>query len=136
MKNTSIVKYLGDLRTEAIHQYSKTKIITDAPLDNHGKAEAFSPTDLLATSLASCLLTIVGIAAENHQFSIIGTKAEVCKIMGTEPRRVKEIIIELYFPEEKYSDKQKRIIEQSAKSCPVFQSLHPEMDIKMLFHYK
>jgi len=133
---TSIVEYLGDLRTEAIHLHSKTKIITDAPLDNHGKAEAFSPTDLLATSLASCLLTIVGIAAENYQFSIIGTKAEVFKIMGTEPRRVKEIIIELYFPEEEYSEKQKRIIEQSAKSCPVFQSLHPEIDIKMHFHYK
>ncbi len=133
---TSVVEYVGNLRTQAVHLYSKNKIITDAPLDNKGKAEAFSPTDLLATSLASCVLTILGIAAENHQFSILGTKAEVCKIMGTEPRRVKEIIIDLIFPEEQYSEKQKRVIEYSAQTCPVFQSLHPEINIKIHFHYK
>jgi uncharacterized OsmC-like protein len=90
--------YLGDLRTEAEHLQSGNKLITDAPLDNNGKGEAFSPTDLLAASLGSCMLTIMGIAARTHNMSIEGTIASITKIMAAEPRRVSEIHIEVKFP--------------------------------------
>lgn len=120
--------YLGNLRTEIEHLQSGNKIITDAPLDNNGKGEFFSPTDMFASSLGSCMLTIMGIAANTHGFSIDGTRLEIEKIMAANPRRVAEIKIDLYFPEGvEYSDKQKRIIEASAKTCPVANSLHPDV---------
>ena len=95
---TSKVIYLGGLRTNSTHLQSGIEIITDAPLDNQGKGEAFSPTDLMATSLANCMLTIMGIAARTHEIDIDGTTAEVTKIMAAEPRRVAEIHINLHFP--------------------------------------
>ncbi|HNG89903.1 MAG TPA: hypothetical protein PK858_06850, partial [Saprospiraceae bacterium] len=88
---TSTVEYLGELRTEATHLYSGTKIITDAPLDNQGRAEAFSPTDLCATSLASCMMTIMGISARNHDLEMTGAKAEITKIMASDPRRIARV---------------------------------------------
>ena len=124
---TSEVIYEKDLRTTATHLQSKVSIITDAPVDNHGRGEAFSPTDLLATSLASCMLTIMGISCKKHGFSIDGTKAVVTKVMGTEPRRVIEIIIELFFPPNNYTDKQKQIIKYITENCPVAKSLHPDL---------
>ncbi len=119
--------YLGELRTEATHLLSGTKIITDAPPDNNGKGEAFSPTDLVATALASCMVTIMGIAARGHGFNIDGAKMSITKIMTTEPpRRIAEIIIDLTFPTD-YPDQVKRIIDHTAKNCPVALSLHPDV---------
>lgn len=126
--------YLGDLRTEATHVRSGEKIITDAPLDNQGKGEYFSPTDMLAAALGSCMLTIMGIAARTHGFSIDGTDIKITKVMGTAPRRVVEIIVELFFPNE-YSDKEKKIIELSARECPVANSLHPDLKQTLIFHF-
>ena len=129
--------YLGNLRTEIEHLQSGTKIITDAPLDNHGKGESFSPTDLFASSFASCMLTIMGISAEGYGFNIEGTTVETEKIMGTDPRRVVEIRVDVYFPEgAEYTDKQKRVIESAARTCPVSNSLSPEIKKIVTFHYR
>lgn len=127
MKETSQIIYTGNLRTEATHIRSGNKLITDAPPDNKGKGEAFSPTDLLATSLGSCMLTIMGISAREHGFNIDGTRVSIWKIMESNPRRVGEIKVELTFPKNNYSDKEKRIIEKIAHSCPVYLSLHPDL---------
>ncbi len=123
-----ITVYKGNLRTEITHEQSGTKIITDAPLDNHGKGESFSPTDLFASSLGSCILTIMGITAHIHGFNIDGTTITTEKIMGTEPRRVAEIIINFKFPDGiEYSAKEKKLLEAAAMSCPVANSLNPEI---------
>lgn len=127
--------YLGDLRTEATHVRSGQKIITDAPVDNQGKGEYFSPTDLLATALGSCMLTIMGIAARTHGFDIDGTDVKITKVMGTNPRRVVEVVVELNFPKD-YTAKEKRFIEVSAKECPVANSLHPDLKQTIIFNYK
>ncbi|HOZ15013.1 MAG TPA: OsmC family protein [Tenuifilaceae bacterium] len=132
---TSRIIYLGDLRTEAEHVRSGNKLITDAPVDNNGKGEFFSPTDLLATSLGACMVTIMGMSAKTHGFNIDGTKISVQKIMGTNPRRVVEIVIDLYFPHNNYSAKEKKIIELAAKECPVAQSLHSDLKQIINFHY-
>ncbi len=125
---TSTVVYQGDLRTIATHLQSGSVIETDAPIDNNGKGERFSPTDLVATALASCMLTIMGIAARSHGFSIEGTKCSVTKIMIADPRRIGEIIVQMEFPKEnEYDSKAQAIIERSALTCPVFESLHPEL---------
>lgn len=124
---TSQVTYLENLRTTAVHLSSGNKIVTDAPVDNHGKGEAFSPTDLTATSLASCMLTIIGLGADSHEFNIDGTKAEVTKIMGTNPRRIVEIIINITFPPNNYTDKQKEFFKRTSETCPVAKSLHPDI---------
>jgi len=132
---TSKVKYIGELRTEATHLYSGVSINTDAPLDNQGKAEFFSPTDLAATSLATCGLTIMGIAARTHGFSIDGTEATVTKIMYSDPRRIGEIHIDYHFPDNNYSDKEKKIIEIAGRTCPVAMSLHPDLKQVLRFHF-
>lgn len=126
-------KYLGDLRTESVHLQSGNKLITDAPTDNQGRGEAFSPTDLLATAFGACVLTIMGIAAQTHGFNIDGTEVETTKVMGTEPRRIVELITTFKFPHNNYSAKHKKILELTAKECPVFNSLHP--DIKKTVSY-
>lgn len=118
--------YLGDLRTEATHLQSGTKIITDAPTDNQGKGEAFSPTDLLAESLASCMLTTMAIIGRNHDINIDGTTCEVTKIMAPNPRRVAEVVINFKFQKE-YDDKDRKILEAAAYGCPVAVSLHPDL---------
>jgi len=118
--------YLGGLRTEATHLQSGTKIITDAPVDNHGKGEAFSPTDLLAESLAGCMLTTMAIAGNTHGINIDGATAEVTKVMAPNPRRVAEVIVDLKFPAD-YTDKEKKILELAATTCPVHISLHPDV---------
>jgi len=118
--------YLGGLRTEATHLQSGTKIITDAPTDNKGKGEAFSPTDLLAESLAGCMLTTMGIAADAHGIDMNGTECEVTKIMAANPRRVAEVVTNLKFPKE-YTDLEKNILEKAALTCPVAVSLHPDV---------
>lgn len=125
---TSKVIYKGELRTEATHLRSGTVIETDAPLDNNGKGERFSPSDLVATALASCMLTIMGIAARTHNINITGTECEVEKIMVTDPRRIGEVKINMHFPQtENYTDKEKKILEHAAMTCPVIESLHPDI---------
>ncbi len=118
--------YLGGLRTEATHLQSGTKIITDAPIDNHGKGEAFSPTDLLAEALAGCMLTTMAIIGNSHGIVIDGTTAEVTKVMASNPRRVAEVVVDLKFPAD-YTDKEKSILEHAALTCPVAVSLHPDV---------
>ncbi len=127
------IDYLGDLRTKAKHLQSGSEFITDAPSDNQGKGEAFSPTDLLATSLGTCAITTIGIAARTHGFSIDGSQVRVTKIMASEPRRVGKVIVELIFPAMNYSEKQKEIIRRAAEYCPVNRSLSPEL--KQTFIY-
>jgi putative redox protein len=132
---TSKITYNGGLRTSAVHERSGNEIITDAPVDNKGKGEAFSPTDLLATSLGNCMLTIIGIAAAEHGFNIDGTTCEITKIMAEGPRRVAEIVAVLSFPAQDYTEKDKKIIERSALTCPVFYSLHPDLKKTISFNY-
>jgi putative redox protein len=118
--------YLGDLRTEATHVQSGTKIITDAPVDNQGKGEAFSPTDLLSASLASCMLTIMGIKARAHNIDIDNTKCSVTKVMAADPRRVAEIVISFKFPKQ-YTEQEQAMLERAALTCPVYYSVHEDL---------
>lgn len=125
--------YRGNLRTEALHVKSGQKIITDAPLDNQGKGEAFSPTDLLSASLGSCMLTLMGIAARTHQIDIEGATMKITKVMASNPRRVAEVIIEFTIAGKSFSEKEKKILEKAALTCPVALSLHP--DLKQTVHF-
>jgi putative redox protein len=127
--------YLGGLRTEATHVQSGTKIITDAPVDNQGKGEAFSPTDLLSASLASCMLTIMGIKARTLNIDIDNTKCSVTKIMAANPRRVAEIVISFKFPKQ-YSAGDKNILEQAALTCPVYYSVHEDLKKTINFSWQ
>lgn len=132
---TAEITYLGDLRTQAKHQLSSNLVITDAPLDNQGKGEAFSPTDLMSTSLGCCMLTIIGIAAKTHEFDIDGTIVQITKIMQAHPRKVAEIKVDFKLPANHYSEKQKSIIENAARTCPVALSLHPDVIQTLTFSY-
>ena len=134
MKTSKII-YLGDLQTEATHLSSGIKIITDPPIDNNGKGLAFSPTDLLATSLGSCMLTIMGIAAKTHTINIDGTTIEITKKMEANPRRVGEIIVEFNIPNKNYTQKEKSILENAAITCPVAKSLNTELKQTVIFNY-
>lgn len=126
---TSKVVYLNELRTEATHLSSGTKIITDAPVDNRGKGQAFSPTDTAATSLATCMLTMLGIYSQDHGINMTGSSAGVTKVMSKEgPRRIVQIDVDLQITTEKLLDEnQKVIFERIAKTCPVALSLHPDI---------
>jgi putative redox protein len=126
MANFELI-YIGDLRCKAVHLKSGSGIITDAPTDNMGKGEAFSPTDLTAASLGVCMLTTVGISAQKNNYSIDGARAEVTKIMAANPRRIAEIVVDLYFPANSYTENQKKMIETAALHCPVAKSLHPDL---------
>lgn len=127
--------YCGNLRTEATHLQSGKKILTDAPVDNKGKGEAFSPTDLLASALGSCILTIIGISAEAYNFSIEGTKVEITKTMISNPRRIGELEVIINFVHNNFSAREKRLIESAARTCPVGKSLHPEIKDTIIFNY-
>ena len=131
---TSKVIYKGSLRTEATHLRSGNTIITDAPTDNKGKGEAFSPTDLVATALASCMLTIMGIKADEMNINIDGTTAEIEKIMGSGPRRIAQLIIVINIPIST-DQKTKNILEKVALACPVDKSLSDSMirDVKFIW---
>ncbi len=132
---TSTVVYQGSLRTEATHLQSGATILTDAPTDNHGKGEAFSPTDLVATALAACMATIMGIAAQTHGIALEGTRLEVTKKMVSDPRRIGEIVVDVRYPEGLIlSEKEKTVLEKAALSCPVLESLHPDCRKTVLFH--
>jgi putative redox protein len=129
------IHYPGNLRTQATHVASGVEIITDAPLDNHGKGESFSPTDLLCSSLGSCMLTLMGIAANTHSIDLVGTDVSVTKIMASNPRKVGEIKLTIYFPKNNYSDKEKKILELAALTCPVYLSLHDSVIKTVEFIY-
>lgn len=132
-KQTSKVIYKGSLRTEAEHLSSGTQIITDAPTDNHGKGEAFSPTDLVATALASCMLTIMGIVANRSEINVEGASAAVTKVMASNPRRIAEIHVTITMPANNFSDKEKQLLENAAHTCPVAKSL--DKDLKQVVNF-
>ncbi len=133
---TSEVVYTGQLRTQATHLRSGSQIITDAPTDNRGKGEAFSPTDLVATALASCMLTIMGIRALDHGWDIAGTRASVRKIMASNPRRIARIEIEIFMPSGKsWTDAQRHTLEEATHTCPVCRSLHPDTEVHVQIHW-
>lgn len=132
---TSKVTYLGDLRTSSIHLQSGSEIISDAPLDNNGKGEAFSPTDTVANGLASCMFTVMGIKAREMGVDFSGSTAEVTKIMAAEPRRISEIHITFQMNLEA-DDKTKTILERTGMTCPVHYSLHPDIKKEITFNWK
>ena len=128
---TSTVSYQGNLRTLCTHIQSQSVIETDAPVDNQGKGERFSPTDLLATSLAACMLTVMGIKAASLQIALDGFNIEVVKVMASEPRRVSEIKLTMKVPKhlQQLDEKNKTILKRTAETCPVFQSIHPSIQV-------
>lgn len=133
---TIFSRYEGELRCFARHQASGSELKTDAPVDNHGLGEDFSPTDLVATALANCMLTLMGIYARKNQIAIEHTEAQVTKIMGGPPRKIKEIQIEFFFPESiQLTSEQKEALELAARTCPVSLSIHPEITQTLAFHY-
>lgn len=133
---TSKVLYVGELRTVCEHLASSSSIETDAPIDNHGKGEKFSPTDLVATSLASCMLTVIGLSGQTLGFSIDGATASVEKFMGTDPRRIVKIRIIIDFPGMSFSEREQQIIRHAARLCPVGQSLHPDLEQEIIFNFE
>lgn len=132
---TSRVNYLGLLRTESTHIRSGEKYITDAPIDNNGQGAYFSPTDLVATGLANCMLTLMGIAMQNRNIDLGKIGVDVTKIMGSDPRRIVEIVVKMKIENMGFDDKTKRILEQAALTCPVAKSLHPDIKQQITFEY-
>lgn len=134
---TAKIVYQGDLRTCCEHMQSGTQIETDAPKDNQGKGERFSPTDLVATALGACMVSIMGIAARTHTIHLGGITADIEKIMIADPmRRIAEIKAYLHFENgEQYTDKEKMILERAAMTCPVFLSLHPDVKKTVEFNW-
>ena len=130
---TSTVKYEGSLRTTCTHVRSGSSFETDAPVDNNGKGERFSPTDLTATSLATCMLTVMGIKAEKMDVDMTGMSAEVEKIMKQEPRRIGGINLRFHIPRELHSadDKTRQILKHTGDTCPVRFSLHPDIEVNI-----
>jgi len=134
---TSTVTYKGALRTEMMHNLSGSLIENDAPVDNHGKGERFSPTDMVATALGSCMLTTMGIKADSMGLDITGSSVEITKIMNLEPRRIGGIKAYITMAEGIVADeKQKEILEKTARTCPVERSLHSDMELDIQFTWK
>ena len=134
---TSTVVYEGNLRTIATHLQSGTVIETDAPVDNQGKGERFSPSDLVATALGTCMLTIMGMKARDMQIDLNGTKIEIQKIMKSDPRRIGGINLTFSFPPElTLSEKERLILERAADTCPVIYSIHPEIEVHVVFKWE
>lgn len=133
---TAHIYYKGDLRTEITHNNSGSIIQTDAPLDNHGKGELFSPTDMTAASLAACMITLMGITANTHNFLLGKVEADINKIMASNPRRIDKIQINLRFPDSEYDDKQKTFLKTAALNCPVAKSLHPDIVQDITFSFE
>ena len=126
--------YEGGLHCSMVHEPSGATLSTDAPVDNNGKGEAFSPTDLCVTALASCAMTIIGIYGKMHNVDVVGTEIEVAKTMSANPRRIGKIEVTFIMPDREYTDKQKTMIERAAHTCPVHLSLHP--DVEQVFTFK
>ncbi|MCY1500956.1 OsmC-like protein [compost metagenome] len=132
---TSKVTYLGDLRTSSIHLQSGTEILSDAPTDNHGKGEAFSPTDLLANALGSCMVSIMAIKSKDMNLDLVGSTVEVTKIMQAEPRKIAKIEIVMNMSVS-VDEKAKTILERTAMNCPVLLSLNPDIEKAITFNWK
>ena len=132
--STAKVTYLGNLRTENEHLKSGNKFITDAPTDNNGKGEAFSPTDTVATGLANCMITVMGIKARDLQVNMDGTTAIVTKTMAADPRRISKIEVILDFPAG-IEENARKILENTARTCPVLYSLHPNIEKVITFNW-
>jgi uncharacterized OsmC-like protein len=131
---TSQIIYKGELRTNATHIQSGTIIETDAPSDNQGKGERFSPTDLVAAALGTCMVTTMAIKARTMDIELAGTRLEVTKIMVSDPRRIGKIIVHVFFPQGlSIDEKQKDLLERTARTCPVERTLHPEVELEMEF---
>jgi putative redox protein len=130
------IAYEGQLRCKAVHGPSECHVVTDAPVDNHGKGAHFSPTDLVATALGTCTLTLLGIVADRHGISLEGTTVKVEKHMVAEPvRRIGRLPVDIYMGqpiEDKYKDR----LVRAAETCPVKQSVHPDIDLRINFHWK
>jgi uncharacterized OsmC-like protein len=135
MMPTSKVTYLGELRTSSLHLQSGSEIISDAPIDNNGKGEAFSPTDTVANGLASCMFTVMGIKAREMGVDFSGSTADVTKVMAAEPRRISEIHVTFNMSIEA-DEKTKTILERTALTCPVHYSLHPDIKREIVFNWK
>lgn len=133
--NTAAARYAGQLRTEATHVASGTTIHTDAPTDNHGRGEAFSPTDLVSTALGACMMTIMGIVAERHQLDLVNSTYDVVKHMSTDsPRRIAQIDVLFRLPAALDPDS-RTLLERAARTCPVTLSLHPDIRQNVVFEY-
>lgn len=132
---TSKVTYIGDLRTTSVHLQSGTEILSDAPKDNHGKGEAFSPTDLVANSLATCMISIMGIKSRDLNIDLTDSTVEVTKIMQAEPRKIAKIIA-VFNMSVAVDEKAKTILERAAMTCPVLLSLHPDIEKEVTFNWK
>lgn len=132
---TSKVTYLGNLRTSCEHLQSGTKIITDAPTDNHGKGEAFSPTDLVATAYASCMITIIGIYCNTHGYSFQHAEAEVTKIMASNPRRIAKVEILLDVSGNGWNVETQKKIENAGRACPVAKTLEGNVEAEVVFKF-
>ena len=132
---TSRITYLGDLRTSSIHLQSGTEILSDAPTDNHGRGEAFSPTDLVANALGSCMISIMAIKSKDLDIDLVGSTVSVTKIMQAEPRKIAKIItvVEMSIAT---TEKNKIILERAAMTCPVFLSLNPDIEKEISFNWK
>lgn len=132
---TSKVTYLGDLRTSSVHLQSGTEILSDAPTDNHGKGEAFSPTDLLANALGSCMVSIMAIKSKDMDINLVGSTVEVTKIMQAEPRKIAKIEIVMNMSVAA-DEKTRTILERTAMNCPVLLSLNPDIEKVITFNWK
>mgnify|MGYP001174551836 FL=1 len=128
-------RYLGELRTHSTHLKSSDTIITDAPVDNNGKGNAFSPTDLVASALCSCMTTVMGICANKNQFDLPNSTAHVTKVMSSQPRRISKIIIEINFDKNNLSEKNVEKLIAVAKGCPVAQSLSSDLIQEVRFNF-
>ena len=135
MNHSIINNYIGELRTSSKHIKSGQEIITDAPTDNNGKGQAFAPTDLVSSALCSCMTTVMGICAEKGGFKMPNSTAKITKIMSADPRKIKEIRIELNFEENNLSEIQKNKLKNVGENCPVAKSLHPDINQIINFNF-
>ncbi len=133
--NTAKVTYLGELRTRATHLQSGESITTDAPVDNKGKGAFFSPTDLLATALLTCMITTMGIAAQGREWELGTVSGEVLKVMASHPRRVEKTVVQIHFEKCPLDAEQRHTMELIALHCPVAKSLHPDLVVETTFSY-
>lgn len=127
--------YSGQLRTQGTHLASGNTVTTDAPVDNNGRGEAYSPTDLVCSALGSCMMTIMGIVADRNGIDLTGLRMDITKKMAAEPRRIAEIVLEVQMPDRSFSDKEKALLENAARTCPVALSLHPDLQQTVSFRY-
>ncbi len=130
---TAHIVYHGGLHTEATHVKSGNSIETDAPVDNHGRGEAFSPTDLVGAALGTCMLTVMGIYARNNQLNMDGAEAKITKHMVADPRRISRLEVEITMPPNSFPDKEKKILQRIAETCPVALSIHPDIRQEIVF---